>query len=264
VSKKKIIRAEDITEKDILSLYEAVLPLLIYNPKKIPPANRLKDCLQKYIQYDFGYYAMENPTLETKEDKQFLIFREDLVNKEKKFSSLLTDPLIQKEQQTIDEMAKHCYNNTIRDQEKLFKGNIPPFDNYSMKSDAYPKLVIGLFRYKKDGNAFTESDIAVLKLLERHIFLLFRSIINHLTYTPTASYFTIINNVSEALANKYALTDNEYKLIPEILAGLTNEEIAEKHFMSLPTVKKHFTNLFKKTHSKNRGDLISKFFILPE
>ena len=37
--KKKIIRAEDITEKDILSLYEEVLPLLYDNPDKVVTTN---------------------------------------------------------------------------------------------------------------------------------------------------------------------------------------------------------------------------------
>ena len=57
MTKKQIIRTEDITENDILSLYESVLPLLYYNPKKISPAKRIKEWLNGFIPFDFGFYT---------------------------------------------------------------------------------------------------------------------------------------------------------------------------------------------------------------
>lgn len=265
MAKKKIVRAENITEKDILSFYESVLPLLIHNPENIHPANRLKRRLEKFIPYDFGYYTMETPEMPLDGDRRFLIFEEDPLNHKKGFSTLLTVPTKSKnKKRTFDDMIEHAYNKAIKDEEDFYKQKLRPFHYYHMISPAYPKLATGFFRYKDGANGFSESEISTFEFLGPHIFLLLRTIVNDALRAPSLKYFTILNNISQALAKKYALTDNEYKLIPEILFGLTNEEIAGKYFVTVSTIKKHFTHLFKKTHSKNRVDFISKFFTSPE
>jgi len=242
-----------------------VLPLLIHNPEKVHPANRLKKCLEKFIPYDFGYFTMTTPEVPTDGDKRFLVFEDDPLNDKRYFSTLLTNSEKSKKgMQTFDVMVKHAYNRAIKDEEVFFKKKVRPFHFYPLVSNDYPKLATGFFRYKNGGNAFSKSEISIFNLLSPHIFLLLRTIVTSDLRTPSLKYFDVLNNISQVLAQKYSLSENEYKLIPEILSGLTNEEIAAKYFISLPTVKNHFTHLFKKTHTKNRIDLISKFFTMPE
>lgn len=51
------------------------------------------------------------------------------------------------------------------------------------------------------------------------------------------------------------LTDRETEVLREMTAGLTNDEIAVKLFMSVNTVKKHVQSMIEKTGFKNRTEL---------
>lgn len=56
----------------------------------------------------------------------------------------------------------------------------------------------------------------------------------------------------------YDLTKREKELIPLILAGFTNQEIADKLYISLSTVKTHIENIYSKLHVTNRTTLCAK------
>ena len=56
------------------------------------------------------------------------------------------------------------------------------------------------------------------------------------------------------------LTEKELNVLYEVLKGKTNAEISEKLFVTLHTVKSHMQNLFFKTNTKHRTELISKIF----
>ena len=55
--------------------------------------------------------------------------------------------------------------------------------------------------------------------------------------------------------NKFGLTRRELDVLPFVVAGLTNKEIADKHGLSEETIKHHLTNIFDKTGASNRLEL---------
>ena len=57
------------------------------------------------------------------------------------------------------------------------------------------------------------------------------------------------------LASSREFTDRETEVLREMTAGLTNDEIAAKLFMSVNTVKKHIQSMIDKTGFKNRTEL---------
>ena len=58
---------------------------------------------------------------------------------------------------------------------------------------------------------------------------------------------------------RYGITPREREIIELICAGRTNQEIAEKLFISVATVKDHNYNIFKKTGVRNRVELAGLF-----
>jgi len=61
-----------------------------------------------------------------------------------------------------------------------------------------------------------------------------------------------------ALAEKLGLTKRELEVLALMAAGLSNQEIAEKLFVSVSTVKTHSSNLFAKLEVKRRTQAIQK------
>jgi len=55
--------------------------------------------------------------------------------------------------------------------------------------------------------------------------------------------------------SKFGLTRRELDVLPFVVAGLTNKEIADKHGLSEETIKHHLTNIFDKTGASNRLEL---------
>lgn len=51
------------------------------------------------------------------------------------------------------------------------------------------------------------------------------------------------------------LTDREQDVLRQMVVGATNQEIADKLFISVPAVKKHIQNMLDKTGFKNRTEL---------
>jgi DNA-binding CsgD family transcriptional regulator len=60
----------------------------------------------------------------------------------------------------------------------------------------------------------------------------------------------------ENVFNKYNLSDRERDVIIFVLKGFSNKKIADTLFISLSTVKSHIHNVFKKTNTGTRYELI--------
>lgn len=60
---------------------------------------------------------------------------------------------------------------------------------------------------------------------------------------------------------KYGLSDRELEICRFIDEGLTNDDIAQKLFVSRFTIETHIRHLFEKTQAKNRIDLINRLAI---
>ena len=68
------------------------------------------------------------------------------------------------------------------------------------------------------------------------------------------THFSNKNNIVDSIVN--SLTERELEILQQICQGLSNEEIADKLFISPKTVKSHKSNLLEKTNSKNIQGLI--------
>ncbi|MBQ2678289.1 MAG: hypothetical protein IJF96_05245 [Firmicutes bacterium] len=67
-----------------------------------------------------------------------------------------------------------------------------------------------------------------------------------------------INSGELKLAEQYNLTKREKEIAGMILKGLSNQQIADRAFIAETTVKKHVSNMFRKTGTKSRFELIAK------
>ena len=65
-------------------------------------------------------------------------------------------------------------------------------------------------------------------------------------------------SISNDVAKEYGLSTRELDVLREIADGLSNQEIADKLFVSLNTVKTHIANIYSKLGVKRRTQAISK------
>lgn len=67
----------------------------------------------------------------------------------------------------------------------------------------------------------------------------------------------ITNEELKMIFLPYKLTKREQEIAALVFEGLTNQEIEEKLFLSLQTVKNYISRIYQKLSVKNRLDLIS-------
>jgi DNA-binding CsgD family transcriptional regulator len=65
--------------------------------------------------------------------------------------------------------------------------------------------------------------------------------------------------LENSLFQKFKITPREKEIIIEICQGKTNQQIADKMFITLQTVKDHIDNIFQKTEVQNRVQLSQLF-----
>lgn len=65
-------------------------------------------------------------------------------------------------------------------------------------------------------------------------------------------------SVIEENSSNYHLTAREFEIVQLLREGIKYQIIAEKLFISESTVKKHLHNIYEKTDSSNRVELIHK------
>lgn len=66
------------------------------------------------------------------------------------------------------------------------------------------------------------------------------------------------SKVSIENGKKINLSDRELEVLVELNNGLSNQEIADKLFVSLNTVKTHISNVYLKLHAKRRTQALAK------
>jgi DNA-binding CsgD family transcriptional regulator len=62
----------------------------------------------------------------------------------------------------------------------------------------------------------------------------------------------------ESRLEKYGISKREYEVLELMAKGLSNQEIADRLFISLNTIKTHSSNLFLKLDAKRRTQAIQK------
>ncbi|WP_338350384.1 helix-turn-helix transcriptional regulator [Enterococcus faecalis] len=84
-------------------------------------------------------------------------------------------------------------------------------------------------------------------------FWLWKFFIQKVYLVPTTKYDPEIFN---KFCSEFLLTNREKELFNELLNSLTYQEISDKLYISVGTVKTHFHNIFQKTDTKNKDNLI--------
>ena len=66
------------------------------------------------------------------------------------------------------------------------------------------------------------------------------------------------DEIDEGRIKKLGISGREYEVLQEIAEGLSNQEIAQKLFISESTVKTHVSNLLVKLDAKRRTQAVNK------
>lgn len=70
-------------------------------------------------------------------------------------------------------------------------------------------------------------------------------------------YTGIINNIMADMKENFNLSQREYEVFQCLVKGMSNHEIQDELFISLPTVKKHLSNIYQKLGVDGRHQLIN-------
>lgn len=108
---------------------------------------------------------------------------------------------------------------------------------------------VNLWRGKEKGD-FTDEEMEILRILNNHLALYFYN------KYPNGIKRNNENDYSDTLIHIYDLTGKESQIVELIYKGLSNKQIAEEHFISENTVKKHIYNIYKKMQVNSRMQLI--------
>ncbi|MCC8160441.1 MAG: LuxR C-terminal-related transcriptional regulator [Oscillospiraceae bacterium] len=106
--------------------------------------------------------------------------------------------------------------------------------------------VLTLFRTKTDG-AFDESELFYLRALGQHL----NKVMNRLYNSDGA----VRADVSE-FGEKFDLTPRETEILSFVSEYKSNDEIAEMIDVSRNTVQKHLQNIFRKTNTSSKWELM--------
>jgi len=61
---------------------------------------------------------------------------------------------------------------------------------------------------------------------------------------------------ADALKRRFSISARETEVLGLLRDGLTNQEIADRLFVSITTVKSHLSHLYEKTGTRNRVELL--------
>ncbi|NPV91382.1 MAG: diguanylate cyclase [Firmicutes bacterium] len=68
-----------------------------------------------------------------------------------------------------------------------------------------------------------------------------------------------LDAIFEGFVDRYQLTARESEVAGLLLEGITNNDIAGRLFISIPTVKKHISEIFNKAMVKSRSEFLAKY-----
>ncbi len=249
--------SNQISTEEILAMYEAVLPLLFDNSEKNDPVQQIKVRLGEMIPFDHYHYMVKG-TRDNEPARMQLNIDLDAEMYSKNVAIAISE--------TFDQAVDLDYQRGLSDFHKKF-GKTQAFDYYRILSkERNTKVAVGLFRctVSTGHDAFSETEKRLLDRLTSHICLLHQMIVLQLIQQESVYYFGIFSRLAGKLAKEHSLSEAEEALVLDMIFGYSNEEIAERHFVSPATIKTHVNHIFKKTDTKGRVEFISKFFTSPK
>jgi DNA-binding CsgD family transcriptional regulator len=113
--------------------------------------------------------------------------------------------------------------------------------------------IFNLFRSEKLGD-FTDKELYILNALKKHIENMIRK------SSEFSRQNAAVDKCIVGASEKYALTNRESEILKLLSKGLSNNEICDRLFISLSTVKKHVYHLYTKTGVKSRTQLINLIY----
>jgi DNA-binding CsgD family transcriptional regulator len=264
---KKHARSTPISDSEILAMYQSVLPFLYDNPEDLDVTNEINKLLLPFIYYDFYHTLMDTPEPEHLPSRMSLTFETWGASVDRAVTPTvsITQSVSEDPDALFDDAVERSYRYAIATS-KVEHPDEKKFDYYRMESRKYPRIMIGFFRHlEPDRNrAFTLEEKKIFDQLTPHLFLLFRCALNQRAQSQAFQYFDGFAKLGSKLASEHDLSEMEVRMVPNILFGYSNEEIAERQYISVSTVKSHIGHILKKTGTKNRVDFLAKFFTSPE
>ena len=138
-------------------------------------------------------------------------------------------------------LYQHCYQ----------KFHVYDSLQYSMICSGEFSGILTLFRTKIDGD-FTDDDMFFFRSLGKHINVTYEQIL----YPEKEKGHTALANRIPALAKGYDLTPRETEILSLIFSFANNDEIASTLGISENTIQKHLQNIFRKTGTSSKWDLL--------
>ena len=69
-------------------------------------------------------------------------------------------------------------------------------------------------------------------------------------------YSSIFENILKEIKERYAITQREYEVLQCMFKGMNNIQISKTLFISVPTVKKHLTNIYNKMDIEGKHQIL--------
>lgn len=115
-------------------------------------------------------------------------------------------------------------------------------------------LLLQLSRYSLFLKGFSNEGVVTLFAI---LFLGFGYFVSRLIAKPKIKYEAAPKEIDERKITDLGITGREYEVLLMISNGLSNQEIADKLFISESTVKTHVSNLLTKLDAKRRTQAVT-------
>ena len=116
-----------------------------------------------------------------------------------------------------------------------------------------------LFQLSKFSLLYGRMDTELLIGIFGILFIAFGYIASKVVFKPEKKEEIIAppeTTIDKVKVKELGISDREYEVLQEIAAGLSNQEIAQKLFISESTVKSHVSNLLLKLDAKRRTQAV--------
>lgn len=266
------VDVESITDSNRLEFLNKSLHLLFNTPAGVNPLLEFAKSLYRYVPFDsFLCYVHTEDNATVRNGLQKTLKFGNHNYKYGMDAKLFVKEISGKEVFTMEERMLELRHDHMQESLQNLRTMHPErtlisHHYHPVRALDDPECEVGFYRFHvsdKVDQPFTENDKAVFALFTKEItnFVRLHVALQKLENGNLAVSFL---QVCDSISERYELTTAETKIMIEMLRGFTNEEIAERSFVSVPTVKTHIQHVLKKTNTRSRADFFGRFFLDPE